>query len=121
MGREGRGGIDDHGEELRGDSAVEPVANNGIVAVPLRGGIHREHLLQYMILEGVLLHGIGEHATLLEIVGGGELEGDQNDGVDARESGSKCQGEQLWRWPRPRFQRRKAAAVPWGEKIETLI
>jgi hypothetical protein len=42
MGREGHGGINDHGEELRGDSAVEPGANNGVVAVPLRGGIRRE-------------------------------------------------------------------------------
>jgi hypothetical protein len=42
-----------------------------------------------MILEGVLLHDVGEHTMSLDVVGGGELEGDGNDGADAGECGSE--------------------------------
>jgi hypothetical protein len=42
-----------------------------------------------MILEGVLLHGVGEHAAPLEVVGGGNLKGDRNDGADARKKSRK--------------------------------
>ena len=38
-----------------------------------------------MILECVLFSSVGKHATPLEVVGGGELEGDRNNGADAWE------------------------------------
>jgi hypothetical protein len=43
---EGRGGVDDHGEELRHDGAVEPRANDGVVAISLWIGVGGEILLQ---------------------------------------------------------------------------
>jgi hypothetical protein len=42
-----------------------------------------------MILEGILLHGVGEHAAPLEVVGGGKLKGDGNDGADAGKKSRK--------------------------------
>jgi hypothetical protein len=39
VGREGHGGVDDHGEEITRDGVVEPQANDGVVAIPLQIGI----------------------------------------------------------------------------------
>jgi hypothetical protein len=42
-----------------------------------------------MILKGVLLHGVGQHTMSLDVVGGGELEGDGNNSADVGECGSE--------------------------------
>jgi hypothetical protein len=54
---------------------------------PLQRGIGGVLVLEKMILERVLLSSIGKHATPLEVVGGGEFEGDRNNGADAGECG----------------------------------
>jgi hypothetical protein len=65
------------------------------VPTPLRRGISGVLVLEKMILERILLSSIGKHAAPLEVVGGGELEGDRNNGADAGEGGRESPERRL--------------------------